>query len=137
MTELVIPDHLNIPEVNDYLQKVGWYLFESGYKHDSCRIVAWNTAQLLVTRGVRSTIEDLTIDNYKTKRKLLPLPFKGDLLWPWHTICIEEEVVFDPLVQRPMYYKPYIVHLFNVPVHRKVDSDLDEVVDFLRTTWGT
>lgn len=135
MSELLIPRHLNIAEVNEHLLKVGNQLLATEYGNDACRAVAWDTARLLVRAGIQPSVDDLTPDNCQPDKKLIPLIFKGRIKWPWHTICIAEEVVFDPLVMQPMYYQPYIKLMFNTPVVRMMDSDPSEVIDFLKTTW--
>lgn len=123
MGELIISSHLDIPGVNRYLKEVGQKLIDIEYQGAACRSVAVDVAEVLIRHQIRPFTEELTPDSEDPSVRLIPLVFGGKVRWPWHTICTSEDVVFDPLVQRPLLYDQYLKKMFGAPVIRRLEYD--------------
>lgn len=139
-----IPEHLNIPEVSDYLNMKGQIYLASNYKSDggcrlACEYVAIQVAQRLLRHNLSPRFDELrpvTDISASSHPRLIPLVFEGRVDWAWHVICCIDDVVYDPVARRPVIYENYQQIMFDVPIIRSVSYREEELAEIMKDIYG-
>lgn len=86
---------------------------------DSCSVIAWNMAKLLGSEGLSTKILVLRgekIDHVGNRDTLIPLPYEGRITWGAHVVCLADQTVHDPMLDRPLKLDDYLRAAFNQAV---------------------
>ncbi|MCH7568705.1 MAG: hypothetical protein IIA87_04765 [Nanoarchaeota archaeon] len=81
------------------------YRTSDGEHVEHCVVIAMDMAARLLNEGRKPTL--LAITGY-----LIPQPFNGRIEWGGHTICVADEMVYDPIFDRPVPLSRYYQKAF-------------------------
>ena len=109
------------------------YVCEEGGA-ESCILIAVDVARLILKEGGRPEIVSINgkkIDSSNTK-SIFPALYKGRVKWGAHMVCVNEGIVYDPMVGYPLELSEYLDTVFSEPVDSVVRIPQERIVDFVK-----
>jgi len=112
------------------------YLTPDGRFAESCSLVAVDVAELLINEG---KIPELIAVRGKqinsraiiANETLKPLRYEGRVGWGGHTICVWNEIAFDPMIGTPVPLSEYAQTAFGTEVEYRQIVGADEIEVFV------
>jgi hypothetical protein len=109
---------LLMPELDDFWRRQREHLVDD-YSDDvgavHCGVLADEIAGLLKKDGKAPLLVDLrgvTIDDGGNTKRLIPLPYKGEVMWGGHCVCLSEGLIYDPILEEPEPVGTYAAKAF-------------------------
>lgn len=94
----------------------------------SCSLVAVDIAKLFIARGEMPSIYAILgakIGSTDNREILVPKPYAGRVKWGGHCICVLDQVVYDPILEKPLPLAEYPDAAFGQPI------EMEDVTDIL------
>ena len=96
----------------------------------NCSRIAFEMAKTLVSEGKKPSI--LLVEK-KTRvlqycEYLKPKRYNGKVCWAWHSICCENDLVYDPIINAPIRISEYLKNSFENEVEANVVKTPDEII---------
>lgn len=101
---------------------------------ESCSLIAVDLARLLLKEGRRPHIAQVwgkTIKGGINRKPLVPKLYGGRISWGGHIVCCEKDIVYDPLVGKPLNTRSYTSEVFNDPVDINTLVPQDQIEEFI------
>lgn len=95
------------------------YHTEDGKHSDSCTLIACHIAKLFLENGEKPSLLSVSgelLPDGLNHRTLTPKIYEGRVKWGGHVICANGNIVFDPMVGKPINKKKYIREIFDQSV---------------------
>ncbi len=113
---------------NDYRTEDGKYL-------NSCTLIACDIAKLFLENGGKPSLINVSgepLPNGVNRRTLIPKIYKGRVEWGGHVVCANGDVVFDPMVGKPISKEGYAREVFTSPAILEEVVSPDFIAEFVQ-----
>ncbi len=128
----------DVVEVLRYLEEK-YHDLENNYSADgvhaeSCSLLAMDIAKLFINKGYKPQIFSVrgeVIDLSGNTETLYPKRYSNQVSWGGHTVCVFNEVVYDPMLGVPVSIDEYRRNAFSKDVNLYVEIDSDKIVEFV------
>lgn len=112
------------------------YKMPSGQGAEACGLIAANVAKMFVTMGEKPML--LGINPRKVAEggraggeSLEPRIYEGRVSWGGHVVCVNHDIVYDPMVGEPKGLSEYKETIFTEPVESEVLVSADDIENFV------
>ena len=135
-------ESLSFPKTKQYLESKfveleNDYRSSDGIHSESCGLIARDVARLIVSEGGNPEIlfiqgKEVDIVHILANEFLEPRRYAGRVSWGGHTVCENENIIYDPLVGIPMDKETYLRTTFLDIAKAEVSISKDKVKDFIK-----
>jgi len=105
------------------------YRDENGHYSQACGEIANEVVRKLREDGRKPSIwivTGISIGDARTK-ELVPLVYEGRIRWGGHIVCVDEDLVYDPILEKPEPMDSYGITAFGQEIMSEEASWLLEV----------
>lgn len=123
-----------LPIAENYLADKSASLSHDYGKNIECARIAIIVARIIISEGGNPQILRITnksIDAFGKLKELIPRRYLGKVKWLEHTVCENDDFVYDPLVGKPLEKEEYLATIFMEPAVAEIDLTQDQVRDFV------
>lgn len=109
------------------------YMSEDGGP-EACLLVAVDVAKLILEEGGKPelfAIRGKKVDSVNTK-SISPTQYDGRVEWGGHMVCVNDGIVYDPMVGNPTELSEYLETSFLEPVEATVRISKERIDDFVK-----
>lgn len=111
------------------------YLDPDGIHSDICLLIACDIADLLIKEGKNPAIYEVKGELLKgskiNRQSLVPKQYGGRRKWGAHKVCVENNIVFDPILPKPIPISIYPEQAFEGNVHMTEEIPPEEIPELL------
>ncbi len=127
------------PSVMDYLREK-YLTLRNNYKtpdgrySESCGLIACDIAKLFLDEGEKTSLFNVkgeTLIDGVNRKAIAPRIYEGNVEWGGHKVCVRENIVYDPMVGKPMKIEEYASEIFYEPVILEETVSPELIEEFL------
>ena len=102
---------------------------------ESCTLIACDIADLLIKKRKNPSIYrvegELVSGSKYNRQTLVPKKYGGRVRWGGHIVCVENNIVYDPMLPEPVPLSTYRKQAFEGKVHLTEEIPPEEIPEFL------
>lgn len=102
---------------------------------DHCGLIAIEVARLIISEGGQPSllmIKGRKVDSVGNTESLKPKRYNGEVEWGAHTVCENDNKIYDPMVGKSLSRVEYLETIFLSPVEAKVLVPNKEIDEFIQ-----
>jgi len=102
---------------------------------ESCTLIACEIADLLIKKGKCPSIYqvkgELVGGSKYNRETLVPKQYGGRVRWGGHIVCVENNIVYDPMLPEPTPINTYKRQAFRGKIHLTEEIPPEKILEFL------